>query len=61
MGEDRESHFVNELAEMLKEKKSGESVDKVFAVFCHRHGISIEECKKYYDKLAKTEKAKNSS
>jgi hypothetical protein len=45
-----EKHFVKELKEQLQESK--EPKEKVFAVFCNRHGISMDECKKYYDQLA---------
>ena len=42
-------HYLEELKEMVQEGK--EPKEKVFAVFCHRHGVSIDQCKKYYDEL----------
>jgi len=42
-------HYLNELKEMLQEGK--EPKDKVFAVFCQRHGVSMDQCKKYYNEL----------
>ncbi len=47
-----EKHYVEELREMIEQQRGKkESVEKVFAVFCHRHGISMDECRKYYEKL----------
>lgn len=46
---DGKKHYLNELKEMLQEGK--EPKEKVFAVFCHRHGVSMDECKMYYDQL----------
>jgi predicted solute-binding protein len=47
MKEDK--HHLQELKEQLQETKGPK--EKVFAVFCHRHGVSIEQCKEYYDQL----------
>ena len=54
-----EKHYLKELKEMVRQqKKAGEPAEKVFPVFCHRHGISMDECRKYYDKIAAEEKDK---
>jgi len=45
-------HYADELKEMIQERGASESVDEVLAVFCQRHGISLEECKKYHDQVA---------
>jgi hypothetical protein len=45
-----EKHYLNELKEMIQEKPS-EPVGKVLANFCQRHGVSMDQCKVYYDKL----------
>ncbi len=42
-------HYKEELQEAVKESK--EPVGKVLANFCHRHGISLAECRGYYDEL----------
>jgi hypothetical protein len=44
-----EKHYLKELKEMLQEAK--EPKEKVLAVFCQRHGISMDQCRKYYDEL----------
>jgi hypothetical protein len=44
-----EKHYIKELKEMLQEGK--EPREKVLAVFCPRHGISMDQCRKYYDEL----------
>ncbi|HTY75618.1 MAG TPA: hypothetical protein VMD05_08650 [Candidatus Nanoarchaeia archaeon] len=51
-----EKHYVNELKEMLKEAK--EPKEKVLAVFCQRHGVSMDQCRKYYDELMAKEEIK---
>jgi hypothetical protein len=43
-------HYLEELKQMLKERGK-EPEEKVMAIFCQRHGISLEECRKYRDKL----------
>ena len=48
---DKDKHYMSELKEMLSEKEPDHPVDKVFAVFCHRHAVSMETCKEYYDRL----------
>ena len=42
---------AKELKEMIQEAKGKESTDKVMANFCHRHGVSMETCRKYYNKM----------
>ncbi len=44
-----ENRHLNELKEMLVQTK--EPKEKVLAVFCHRHGISMADCEVYYEKL----------
>jgi hypothetical protein len=44
-----EKHYLKELKEMIQEGK--EPKEKVFAVFCQRHGVSMDQCRVYYDKL----------
>jgi len=45
-----EKHYLEELKQQLQE--SNEPKEKVLTVFCHRHGISMDQCKKYYDQLS---------
>ena len=49
-------HYLGELKMMLQEGK--EPKEKVLAVFCQRHGIPMEECRRYYNELLAGEKAK---
>jgi ribosomal protein L20A (L18A) len=51
MGENMDKQHVEELKAMILEKKPKESVDKLLVKFCARHGVSLETCKIYYDKL----------
>jgi hypothetical protein len=44
-----EKHYIKELKEMLQEGK--EPKEKVLTVFCQRHGISMDQCRRYYDEL----------
>jgi len=46
-------HKIQELKEMVKERKPDEPVEKVLGVFCERHGISMDVCRVYYDQLVK--------
>lgn len=46
-------HKVEELKEMLKNREPGESVEEVLVIYCSRHGISLDKCLDYYDKLVK--------
>jgi ribosomal protein L20A (L18A) len=39
---------IEELKEMLREKKTDEPVEKVLVKFCARHGVSLETCRIYY-------------
>ena len=52
----QKTHYLNELREMIQEGK--EPMEKVFAVFCQRHGVPLDECKKYYDTLVAEGKVK---
>jgi hypothetical protein len=49
-------HYKEELQESVQQ--SNEPVGKVLTNFCHRHGISMAECKTYYDELVTEGKVK---
>ncbi len=51
MNEEMDKHHIGELKRMLKEKKETESVEKVLVKFCARHGVSLDTCRVYYDRL----------
>jgi hypothetical protein len=46
-----EKNKLEELKQMIKEKEPDESAEKVLAVFCERHGISMGTCRYYYNLL----------
>ncbi len=52
----KDKHYLEELKEMIQDKKMPK--EKVFAVFCQRHGISMDQCKEYYDKLVTKDEIK---
>ena len=51
MSENRYKHHLAELKEMILEKKSKEPVEEVLVKFCERHGVSIDTCRMYYNRL----------
>jgi hypothetical protein len=50
------NHCLSELKEMLQESNTPK--EKVFAIFCHRHGVSLEQCQSYYNELAAKDEIK---
>jgi predicted solute-binding protein len=51
MSKKTDKSHVNELKEMIQESKGKEPVDKIMAMFCHRHGVSMNTCREYYEQL----------
>ena len=51
MAEKMPKEKVQELKEMIQEKAPSEPVEKVLVKFCSRHAVSMETCKKYYDRM----------
>lgn len=51
MGEKIDKHHIVELKEMIQEKKPKEPVENVLVKFCARHGVSLDTCRIYYDRL----------
>jgi hypothetical protein len=49
MAEKLPEEKIQELKQMIHDKKPDEPVDKVIVEFCARHGVSMNTCKKYYD------------
>jgi hypothetical protein len=50
----QDKEHLEELKEMVQGRKKKEPVEKVLTMFCHRHGIAMDQCKKYYDQLVAT-------
>jgi len=46
-------HKIQELKDMIKDRKPDESVEEVLITYCNRHGISLDDCRSYYNKLVK--------
>ena len=51
MAEKMDKQHIQELKEMLKEKEPKEPVEKVLVKFCERHAVSLDTCRKHYEKL----------
>ena len=51
MSDKTDIHMIQELKEMIKEKKPDEPVEKILTVFCERTGISMKTCRVYYKQL----------
>ncbi len=51
MSDKTDKTHAKELKEMIQEAKGKEPADKVMANFCHRHGVSMETCRKYYNQM----------
>ncbi len=51
MSDKIDMHKVKELKEMLEQKPPNESVEKVLAVFCERHALSMTTCRIFYNQL----------
>ncbi|MCW4008300.1 MAG: hypothetical protein NWF09_06425 [Candidatus Bathyarchaeota archaeon] len=53
MSKKGDKHHIEELKEMIQEKKPDEPVEKVLVKFCERHGVSMDTCRVYYKRLVK--------
>jgi predicted transcriptional regulator len=51
MGEGSDKEHMAELKAMIQEKKPKEPVEEVLTTFCARHGVSIDTCRVYYNRL----------
>ena len=51
MGEKMHKQHIEELKEMIREKKPEEPVEKVLVRFCERHAVSLDTCRIHYDRL----------
>jgi hypothetical protein len=48
MSDKSDKHKIQELKEMIQEKDPNEPAEKVLAIFCERHGVSLDTCRIYY-------------
>jgi predicted transcriptional regulator len=51
MSDKMDKHKIQELKEMIQEKDTKEPVDQVLATFCERHGLSLDTCRIYHNRL----------
>lgn len=51
MTEKMDKQHIQELKEMIREKEPKEPVEKVLAKFCERHAVSLDTCRKHYERL----------
>jgi hypothetical protein len=46
-----DKQHIAELTKMIQEKKSKEPAERVLIKFCVRHGVSLNTCRIYYNRL----------
>jgi predicted transcriptional regulator len=51
MSDKMDKHKIQELKEMVKERKPDEPIEQVLAVFCERQAVSLNTCRVYYNRL----------
>ena len=51
MSDKIDTHKVKELKEMLQQRKPNEPTEKVLAIFCERHSISMDTCRVFYKQM----------
>jgi predicted transcriptional regulator len=51
MSDKMDKHKIQELKEIVKERKPDEPIEQVLAVFCERHAVSLNTCRVYYNRL----------
>jgi len=51
ISEKLDNHKIQELREMVKEKSPNQPVEKVLAIFCERHSLTMSTCRYYYNAL----------
>jgi hypothetical protein len=58
MSDKVDKEHLKELKEMVKERKPNQKEEEVLAIFCQRHGLTMETCRLYYDQLKKSSENK---
>lgn len=51
MSDKLDKHKIQELKEMVMQKPKNEPIEKVLAVFCERHSVTMGTCRYYYNFL----------
>ena len=56
----KEQEEMRKLKEMIQEKPGDETVEQILVKFCARSGVSLEECRRYYNHLVNSGEIKES-
>ncbi|MGD6851655.1 MAG: hypothetical protein ACQCN6_06310 [Candidatus Bathyarchaeia archaeon] len=51
-------HSLEALQEMIQDRKKGEPVEEVLAIFCQRYSLTMEDCRSLYNELVAQGKIK---
>ena len=51
MSDKLDKHKIEELKEMVNKKTPNEPIEKLLAVFCERHSVTMGTCRYYYNLL----------
>ncbi len=51
MSDKTDKHMIEELKQTIQKKDPKQPVEKTLAIFCERTGISMKDCRVYYEKL----------
>ena len=51
MTEKMDKQHIQELKEMIQEKEPKEPIEEVLVKFCERHAVSLDTCRKHYERL----------
>jgi predicted transcriptional regulator len=51
MTEKMDKEHIQELKDMVREKKPEEQVEEILVKFCERHAVSLETCRVHYNRL----------
>lgn len=58
MTDKMDKEHIQELKEMVKEKKPEEPVEEILVRFCERHAVSLETCRLHYNRLLNEDEEK---
>ena len=48
-----EKHSKEALKEMITQRKPGQPVEEILAIFCQRYSLTMAACRSYYDELVR--------
>ena len=56
MTDKTEKEDVSQHLERMIKEKADQPIEKTLAIFCERHGISMDKCREYYKELLEKNK-----